>query len=102
MFINLNIKTIFKNYKMFIFINNSSDYEYKNKSNLSNDINNMQSVFYKIELYLSFFPIILLAFGTFGNLLAFYILTRKKLRTQSTMIYFASLTLLDTISLYQW
>ncbi len=55
-----------------------------------------------MERYLSILPIFLVAFGTVGNLVACYVLTRKKLRSQSTMIYFAALTLIDTLSLYQW
>lgn len=62
----------------------------------------VNSVFYKIEKYLSILPIFLVIFGTIGNLVACYVLTRKKLRSQSTMIYFASLTIIDTMSLYQW
>ena len=62
----------------------------------------MQMFFYNIEMYLSVLPVVLMLMGTIGNMVAFYVLTRKKLRTQSTMIYFASLTIMDTMSLYQW
>ena len=62
----------------------------------------MQMFFYNIEMYLSVLPVVLMIMGTIGNMVAFYVLTRKKLRTQSTMIYFASLTIMDTMSLYQW
>ena len=67
-------------------------------------INNANSLnfFYRIEVYLSILPIFLVVLGTIGNLVALYVLTRKRLRTQSTMIYFASLTIVDTLSLYQW
>ncbi len=58
--------------------------------------------FFTIEKNLSILPAFLMIFGTLGNSIAFYVLTRKKLRTQSTMLYFACLTVLDTVSLYQW
>jgi len=58
--------------------------------------------FFAIEKTLSILPAFLMIFGTLGNSIAFYVLTRKRLRTQSTMLYFASLTLMDTVSLYQW
>lgn len=58
--------------------------------------------YYNIESKLSILPILLMIAGTLGNSLAFYVLTRKKLRTQSTMLYFAALTVMDTLSLYQW
>lgn len=58
--------------------------------------------YFIIEKHLSILPILLTIFGTLGNTMAFYVLTRKKLRVQSTMLYFASLTLMDTLSLYQW
>jgi hypothetical protein len=58
--------------------------------------------YHNIEKALSIVPFILMIAGTLGNMLALYVLTRKKLRSQSTMLYFASLTVIDTISLYQW
>ena len=58
--------------------------------------------FFIIEKNLSILPVFLMIFGTLGNSIAFYVLTRKKLRAQSTMLYFASLTVMDTLSLYQW
>ena len=58
--------------------------------------------YHLIEKKLSILPIILTIVGTLGNLIAFYVLTRKKLRRQSTMLYFATLTCMDTLSLYQW
>jgi hypothetical protein len=61
-----------------------------------------KAFFYNIEKRLSILPVILMITGTIGNLMAFYVLTRKRLRVHSTMIYFASLTIVDTISLYQW
>lgn len=63
---------------------------------------NLIAFYYNIERKLSILPIILMIAGTLGNMIAFYVLTRKKLRTQSTMLYFASLTVMDTLSLYQW
>ena len=58
--------------------------------------------YHNIENIISIFPVFLVIAGTLGNIIALYVLTRKKLRTQSTMIYFASLTVMDTLSLYQW
>jgi len=66
------------------------------------NISSQFEVYYQIEKYLSILPIFLVISGTLGNLIACYVLTRKKLRVQSTMVYFASLTIIDTISLYQW
>jgi hypothetical protein len=57
--------------------------------------------YYNIEKKLSIIPILLMIAGTLGNMIAFYVLTRKKLRRQSTMLFFASLTIMDTLSLYQ-
>lgn len=61
-----------------------------------------RNMYQDIENMLSFIPVILMIVGTLGNVTAFYVLTRKKLRSQSTMTFFASLTVVDTISLYQW
>ena len=58
--------------------------------------------YYNMEKQLSIIPVVLMMAGTLGNMLALYVLTRKKLRIQSTMLYFASLTVLDTLSLYSW
>jgi hypothetical protein len=58
--------------------------------------------YFLIEKNLSILPLFFMVFGTLGNSIAFYVLTRKKLRGQSTMLYFASLTVMDTLSLYQW
>jgi hypothetical protein len=44
----------------------------------------------------------ILVIGTFGNLISFYLLTRKKLRPMSTMRYLAILCFIDTICLYGW
>ena len=62
----------------------------------------IRQFYHNIESIISIFPVFLVIAGTLGNLVALYVLTRKKLRTQSTMIYFASLTVMDTLSLYQW
>jgi hypothetical protein len=62
----------------------------------------LKDFYFNIEKKLSILPFILMITGTIGNLLALYVLTRKRLRVYSTMLYFASLTVMDTISLYQW
>ena len=67
-----------------------------------NEYDELKAFYYNIEKKLSILPVILMITGTIGNLLAFYVLTRKRLRIYSTMLYFASLTLVDTLSLYQW
>lgn len=67
-----------------------------------NEHDDLLSFYHNIETKLSILPVILMIAGTLGNTIAFYVLTRRKLRTQSTMLYFASLTVMDTISLYQW
>lgn len=70
---------------------------FNNKSDIE------QKLFYfNIEKKLAILPIFLMLTGTIGNVLALYVLTRKRLRVYSTMLYFASLTVVDTISLYQW
>jgi hypothetical protein len=58
--------------------------------------------YHEIEKAISILPIILVITGTIGNSLAFYVLTSKRLRNYSTMNYFATLTIVDTVSLYQW
>lgn len=82
---------------------NLSAYNHLRVNNCNETIDHKAlNFFYQIEVYLSLLPIFLVVLGTIGNLVALYVLTRKKLRTQSTMIYFASLTIVDTLSLYQW
>ena len=74
-----------------------------NASRLNSQYEAEIRLFYQnIENIISILPVFLVVFGTLGNLIALYVLTRKKLRSQSTMIYFASLTVMDTVSLYQW
>jgi hypothetical protein len=43
---------------------------------------------------------VIIIMGTLGNLISFYLLTRKRLRSVSSMRYLASLTLVDTVCLY--
>lgn len=62
----------------------------------------VRGFYFNLESKLAILPILLMIAGTFGNSLAFYVLTRKRLRNQSTMLYFATLTLMDTLALYQW
>lgn len=62
----------------------------------------LRSLYFSIENKLAILPVFLMIAGTFGNCLAFYVLTRRRLRNQSTMLYFAALTLMDTLALYQW
>lgn len=71
-------------------------------NNRSQNEADIRLFYHNIEKTISILPVILCIAGTFGNLIALYVLTRKKLRSQSTMLYFASLTVMDTISLYQW
>lgn len=84
---------------MLNFTENFSDYDDPDSSIHAKDL---LSMYYNIEQKLSILPVILMIAGTLGNMIAFYVLTRKKLRSQSTMLYFASLTVVDTLSLYQW
>ncbi|UJR27698.1 hypothetical protein I4U23_008975 [Adineta vaga] len=59
--------------------------------------------FETIELVISgILPIVLIVFGTIGNLLSIIILLNKENRRTSTNIYLIFLCLMDTISLYQW
>lgn len=59
--------------------------------------------FETIELIVSgIIPIILLVFGTLGNILCTIILLQKRHRQFSTNIYILFLCLMDTLSLYQW
>jgi hypothetical protein len=84
-------------------LHNNSDVLHANKINnkVQNDAD-IRLFYHNIEKTISILPVFLVIAGTFGNLIALYVLTRKKLRSQSTMLYFASLTVMDTISLYQW
>ena len=59
-------------------------------------------IYESIEKKLSILPVFLMILGVIGNGLALYVLTRRKLRFQSTMLYFASLTIIDSIALCQW
>ena len=81
-------------------LNNSSSISSSSKK-LQEDAD-VRLFYHNIEKTISILPVILVIAGTLGNLIALYVLTRKKLRSQSTMLYFASLTVMDTISLYQW
>ncbi|RNA11921.1 growth hormone secretagogue receptor type 1-like [Brachionus plicatilis] len=83
------------------FLNFTENYGDYDDLDLSIQAKNLLSMFHNIEKKLSILPVILMIAGTLGNMIAFYVLTRKKLRNQSTMLYFASLTVVDTISLYQ-
>ena len=76
--------------------------KFENFSTTCPTVRNERNVYQDIENMLSFIPVVLMIVGTLGNVAAFYVLTRKKLRTQSTMTFFATLTIVDTISLYQW
>lgn len=51
---------------------------------------------------ISFVDFVIIVLGTLGNLTSFYLLTRKRLRTVSSMRYLAALTLVDTACLYGW
>nr|QVK45785.1 G protein-coupled receptor [Proales similis] len=62
----------------------------------------MRSFYHNIEEKLSILPVLFMVIGTLGNGLAFFVLTRPRLRVQSTMLFFATLTVVDTLSLYQW
>jgi hypothetical protein len=78
---------------------NSSD---KGALSLAYSDADVRQLYLVIEKNIAILPIILTITGTIGNLLALYVLTRQRLRVYSTMLYFASLTIVDTISLYQW
>ena len=82
-------------------LNNSSSISSSSSRKLQEDAD-IRLFYHNIEKTISILPVILVIAGTLGNLIALYVLTRKKLRSQSTMLYFASLTVMDTISLYQW
>ena len=84
-------------------ISGSVNWNYSlNKSNREHFSSEYSINYFLIEKNLSILALFFMVFGTFGNSIAFYVLTRKKLRVQSTMLYFASLTVMDTLSLYQW
>ncbi|CAF0992104.1 unnamed protein product [Brachionus calyciflorus] len=51
---------------------------------------------------LSIVDLIIIVLGTIGNLTCFYLLTRKRLRSVSSMRYLSALTLIDCLSLYGW
>ena len=83
-------------------LNNSSSISSSSSSKKLQEDADIRLFYHNIEKTISILPVILVIAGTLGNLIALYVLTRKKLRSQSTMLYFASLTVMDTISLYQW
>lgn len=85
---------------MMMMMLNSSSTKTSSRHHHNNDP--VRGFYFNLESKLAVLPILLMIAGTFGNSLAFYVLTRKRLRNQSTMLYFATLTLMDTLALYQW
>ena len=65
-------------------------------------INSVNSTKDEILNTISILDCFILVVGTFGNLISFYLLTRKRLRHMSTMRYLAILCFVDTICLYGW
>lgn len=56
----------------------------------------------KNEDILPFMNLFLIVFGTCGNFLTLFILTRKNVRKHSYMRYLLSLCIIDTLCLYTW
>ena len=55
-----------------------------------------------IEKILGIYSLVLIVFGTIGNLLCFIICIRKSLRKTPTFIIMACVSLVDIMSLYFW
>ncbi len=55
-----------------------------------------------VQTILVWFQLLLIVFGTVGNLCTFFILMRHNIRKHSCMRYLATLCLLDILSLYTW
>lgn len=54
---------------------------------------------YTIEVLIRYIPPVILILGTFGNVLSFIVLTRRPMRSVSTYLYLAVLSVMDTVVL---
>lgn len=55
-----------------------------------------------INKALGIWALILIIFGTIGNILCIFVCLRQRLRKTPTFIFFSFLAICDTISLYGW
>ena len=62
----------------------------------------MNSGYYPIEFYLSYYSLFLIIVGSICNLTSFMIMMRKQMRKHPCMRYLAMLSLTDCLILYQW
>lgn len=62
----------------------------------------MNSGYYPIEFYLSYYSLFLIIMGSICNLTSFMIMMRKQMRKHPCMRYLAVLSLTDAMVLYQW
>lgn len=60
------------------------------------------SIFYPIELYLSYYTILLIIVGTICNLISFITMNLRRLRKYTCMKILSFLSLVDALVLYQW
>jgi hypothetical protein len=68
-------------------INNLNSFDNVSSKNGQNN-NDLRNFYYNIEKKLSIIPVFLMLAGTLGNMLALYVLTRKKLRKQVIFLFF--------------
>lgn len=95
LFENVNISTSSQPSDTFT---NSLLSTYSSQSQVSADNSTRDEILNTISILDCF----ILVVGTFGNLISFYLLTRKRLRQMSTMRYLAILCFIDTICLFGW
>lgn len=62
----------------------------------------MKDIFAKINQLLAIYCLLLIIFGTIGNLFSFFICMRKNLRKIPTFVFLSYMLLTETITLYLW
>ncbi|CAF1047821.1 unnamed protein product [Brachionus calyciflorus] len=60
------------------------------------------SIYYPIELILSYYTIVLIIVGTICNTISFMVMNARKLRSYTCMKILSVLSFIDTLVLYQW
>jgi hypothetical protein len=60
------------------------------------------NIYFPYELYLSYYPLVLIIIGTIFNLASFFVMHRRNLSKYSCMRILSILALVDAFVLYQW
>ena len=76
------------------------DNQTTSNNNLMDDYDYNYNLFMSIG---SYFPLVIISFGFVGNLASFFLFTmNSNLNTLSSFIYLAFISLVDTLSLFNW